>query len=219
ARIIRADLAYFNAQPSGILLSRFVNDVWALRSAAANVLVAIGKDALTVVFLVGVMFYQDWALALIAFVAFPLAIRPSVGIGRRTGAFFSFITALLMAYQPVKALAVLNATLQEGLAAAQRVFEVLDIEPAIRDRPGARPLRVTGGEVRFTDVRFGYQPGTVALDGISFTVPAGSTVALVGPSGAGKSTVLNLIPRFYDAEAGSVAIDGQGVGAVTLASL
>ncbi|HEV8679944.1 MAG TPA: ABC transporter transmembrane domain-containing protein [Stellaceae bacterium] len=311
ARLIRADLAYFNAHASGTLISRLMNDVWLLRGAAANVLTGIGRDAVTVVFLVGVMFYQDWALALVAFVAFPLAIRPIVAIGRRMrrvsvssqaemgqlttllsqtfqgarhvkaygmeayeegraaglferifrladrairtrsraapmmealggvaialvifygghqviigartpGAFFSFITALLLAYQPVKNLAVLNASLQEGLAAAQRVFEVLDIEPTIRDRPDARALRIEGGEVRFTAVRFGYQPGTVALDGISFTVPAGSTVALVGPSGAGKSTVLNLIPRFYDVDAGTIAIDGQEIGEVTLASL
>ncbi len=311
ARLIRADLAYFNAHASGILISRLMNDVWLLRSAAATVLTAIGRDAVTVVFLVGVMFYQDWALALVAFFAFPLAIRPIVAIGRRMrlvsvntqvemgqlttllnqtfqgarhvkaygmedyeerraaglfehifrlidranrtrsraapmmealggaaiamvifygghevivgartpGAFFSFITALLLAYQPVKSLAVLNASLQEGLAAAQRVFEILDIEPTIRDRPDARALRISGGEVRFAEVRFGYQPGSVALDGISFTVPAGSTVALVGPSGAGKSTVLNLIPRFYDVDAGTIAIDGQEIGSVTLASL
>ncbi|HEV2335786.1 MAG TPA: ABC transporter transmembrane domain-containing protein [Stellaceae bacterium] len=311
ARLIRADLAYFNAHPSGVLMSRLVNDVSLLRGAAANVLTGIGKDALTVVFLVALMFYQDWALALVAFFAFPLAIRPIVGIGRRMrrvsvntqvemgqlttllsqtfqgarhvkaygmedceegraaslfegifrlvdranrtrlraapmmealggaaiamvifygghqviigartpGAFFSFITALLLAYQPVKSLAVLNSSLQEGLAAAQRIFEILDIEPTIRDRPGAHPLRITGGEVRFEGVRFGYHPGTVALDGISFTVPAGSTVALVGPSGAGKSTVLNLIPRFYDVDGGTIAIDGQEISAVTLASL
>jgi ATP-binding cassette, subfamily B, bacterial MsbA len=311
ARLIRADLAYFNAQPSGILISRLISDVWLLRNAAANVLTGVGRDAVTVVFLVGVMFYQDWALALIAFVAFPLAIRPIVSIGKRMrrvsvntqvemgqlttllsqtfqgarhvksygmedyekgraaglfervfrladranrtraragpmmealggaaialvifygghqvidgartpGAFFSFITALLLAYQPVKSLATLNASLQEGLAAAQRVFDVLDIEPTIRDRPGAQPLQIAGGEVRFEAVRFGYQPGTVALDGISLTVPAGSTVALVGPSGAGKSTLLNLIPRFYDADNGTIAIDGQPVGSVTIASL
>jgi ATP-binding cassette, subfamily B, bacterial MsbA len=311
ARLIRADLAYFNAQPSGILISRLISDVWLLRNAAANVLTGIGRDAVTVVFLVGVMFYQDWALALIAFVAFPLAIRPIVSIGKRMrrvsvntqvemgqlttllsqtfqgarhvksygmedyekgraaglfervfrladranrtraragpmmealggaaialvifygghqvidgartpGAFFSFITALLLAYQPVKSLATLNASLQEGLAAAQRVFDVLDIEPTIRDRPGAQPLQIAGGEVRFEAVRFGYQPGTVALDGVSLTVPAGSTVALVGPSGAGKSTLLNLIPRFYDADNGTIAIDGQPVGSVTIASL
>src|SRR5580765_753475 len=83
ARLIRADIAYFNAQPSGVLISRLVSDVWLLRSAAANVLSGIGRDAVTIVFLVGVMFYQDWALALIAFIAFPLAIRPIVSIGRR----------------------------------------------------------------------------------------------------------------------------------------
>jgi subfamily B ATP-binding cassette protein MsbA len=140
--------------------------------------------------------------------------------GSRTpGAFFTFITALLLAYQPLKSLANLNASLQEGLAAAQRLFEVLDIEPDIRDVPGARPLRVSGGEIRLEDVRFGYQPPAVALDGISLTVPAGSTVALVGPSGAGKTTVLNLIPRFYEVASGRIAIDGQDVRDVTLASL
>jgi subfamily B ATP-binding cassette protein MsbA len=140
--------------------------------------------------------------------------------GTRTpGAFFSFITALLLAYQPVKALAILNAQLQEGLAAAQRVFQVLDIEPAIRDAANARPLRIAAGEVRFDDVRFGYHAGAVALDGISLTVPGGSTVALVGPSGAGKSTMLNLIPRFYEVDHGAISIDGQDVREVTLASL
>ena len=311
ARLLRADLAYFNATSSGLLISRLTNDVGLLRNAAGNVLAGIGRDAVTVAFLVGLMFYQDWVLALIAFFAFPLAIRPIIGIGRRMrrvsantqaemgqlttllsqtfqgarhvkaygmeeyeerragrlierifalvdranrtrsqatpmmealggaaiavvilyggqqvisgartpGAFFSFITALLLAYQPVKALAILNANLQEGLAAAQRVFQVLDIEPAIHDRPGARPLRIETGEVRFEQVRFGYHPGAVALDGISLTVPGGGTVALVGPSGAGKSTMLNLIPRFYEVDQGALSIDGQDVRAVTLASL
>src|SRR4029077_5228473 len=135
------------------------------------------------------------------------------------GALFSFITALLLAYQPLKSLANLNASLQTGLAAAERVFEVLDTEPAIHDMPGARALRVAGGEIRFQKVRFSYVPGAVALDGVSLTVPAGRTVALVGPSGAGKSTILNLIPRFFDVEEGSIAIDGQYVRSVTLASL
>src|SRR5260221_3918805 len=83
ARLIRADLAYFNANPSGLLISRLMNDVWLLRSAAANVLTGIGKDAVTVACLVAVMFYQDWTLALVAFFVFPLAIRPIVAIGRR----------------------------------------------------------------------------------------------------------------------------------------
>jgi subfamily B ATP-binding cassette protein MsbA len=311
ARLMRADLAYFHAHPSGTLISRFTSDATLLRSAAANVLGGIGKDAVTVVFLVGVMFYQDWLLALVSFFVFPLAIRPIIAIGRRIrrvtanaqieigqfttllsqtfqgarhvkaygmeqyeerraaglierlfvlidrgtrtrsraspmmealggtaiavvilygghqvisgartpGALFSFITALLLAYQPLKSLANLNASLQEGLAAAQRIFEVLDVEPTIRDMPGARPLHIAGGEIRFDNVRFGYVPGTAAIDGLSLTIPAGQTVALVGPSGAGKSTMLNLIPRFFDIDSGSIAIDGQDVRSVTIASL
>jgi subfamily B ATP-binding cassette protein MsbA len=311
ARLMRADLAYFHAHPTGTLIARFTNDAALLRGAAANVLGGIGKDAATVAFLVGVMFYQDWLLACVSFFVFPLAIRPIVGIGRRIrrvtanaqaeigqlttllsqtfqgarhvkaygmeqyeerraaglierlfalidrgtrtrsraspmmetlggaaiaivilygghqvisgartpGALFSFITALLLAYQPLKSLANLNASLQEGLAAAQRIFEVLDVEPAIRDMPGARPLRINGGEIRFNDVRFGYVPGTAAIDGVSLTIPAGRTVALVGPSGAGKSTLLNLVPRFFDVGEGKIAIDGQDVRSVTLASL
>ena len=86
-------------------------------------------------------------------------------------------------------------------------------------RRAARPLCIAGGEIRFDRVRFGYAPGAVALDDVSLTVPAGRTVALVGASGAGKSTILNLIPRFFDVEEGSIAIDGQDIRAVTLASL
>jgi len=311
ARLMRADLAYFQAHPTGTLISRFTSDAVLLRGAAANVLGGLGKDAITVAFLVAVMFYQDWLLGLVSFFVFPLAIHPIVGIGRRIrrvaantqaeigqlttllnqtfqgarhvkaygmeayeerraaglferllalivragrtrsraspmmealggaaiasvilygghqviagartpGALFSFITALLLAYQPLKNLANLNASLQEGLAAAERVFEVLDIEPTIRDRPGAKPLRITGGEIRFDSVSFGYASGAVALDDVSLTVPAGRTVALVGPSGAGKSTILNLIPRFFDVGEGSIAIDRQDVRSVTLASL
>jgi ATP-binding cassette, subfamily B, bacterial MsbA len=311
ARLMRADLAYFHAHPTGTLVSRFTSDAVLLRGAAANVLGGMGRDALTVAFLVAVMFYQDWLLALVSFFVFPLAIHPIVGIGRRIrrvaantqaeigqlttllsqtfqgarhvkaygmeayeerrasglferlfslidragrtrsraspmmetlggaaiavvilygghqvisgartpGALFSFITALLLAYQPLKSLANLNASLQEGLAAAERVFEVLDVEPTIRDMPGARALRVGGGEISFERVRFGYAPDAVALDDVSLTVTAGRTVALVGPSGAGKSTILNLIPRFFDVDEGSIAIDGQDIRSVTLASL
>jgi subfamily B ATP-binding cassette protein MsbA len=135
------------------------------------------------------------------------------------GAFFSFITALLFAYQPMKSLANLNANLQEGLAAAQRVYALLDQPPRVVDRADARPLEVAGGAIRFDDVHFAYGDNAPALEGVSIDVPAGRTVALVGPSGAGKSTVLNLIPRFYDIAAGTLTIDGQEVRGVTLASL
>jgi subfamily B ATP-binding cassette protein MsbA len=135
------------------------------------------------------------------------------------GAFTSFLGALLMAYQPIKGLANLHNALQEGLAAAERIFAMLDVEPEIRERPEARPLVIDGGEIRFEGVCFGYGDALPALTEVSMTVPAGATVALVGPSGAGKSTLLNLIPRFYDADSGRVAIDGQDVKNLTLASL
>jgi len=135
------------------------------------------------------------------------------------GEFFAFITAMLLAYQPLKALANLNTNLQEGLAATERVFDILDRQPAIISPPDAPALEVNGGEIIFDKVSFTYGTGTAALRDISLDVPAGRTVALVGPSGAGKSTILNLIPRFYDAESGSVSIDGINVDAVDLASL
>ena len=311
AHLIGADLAYFHRHTVGELITRLTGDIGSLRMAVSNTLTSIGKDALTLIFLVGLMFYQDWALACIAFFAFPTAILPIAKIGRRmrkvsaqssvevarfttlideafrgvrvvkshvmeaheiararrateelfrlsfkatrvrsgahpimetlggiaivvvilyggwqvvegqrtTGAFFSFVTALLLAYEPMKRLVGLNANLQEGLAAAQRVFAVFDTAPAIVDRPGAEPLRVTAGAIRFDGVRFAYGTDAPALNGVDLEIPAGKTVALVGPSGAGKSTIMNLIPRFYDVGAGAVTIDGTDVRTVTLASL
>jgi len=135
------------------------------------------------------------------------------------GSFFSFITALLLAYEPVKRLANLNASLQEGLAGAQRLFAVLDLVPKVREAAGAIPLRSGPGDVKLDNVRFSYVPGHPALDGVTVEAPAGRTVALVGPSGAGKSTILNLVPRFYDPDAGAVLIDGQDARRLTFASL
>ncbi len=135
------------------------------------------------------------------------------------GGFTGFLTAVITALQPVRSLGNLNASLQEGLAAVRRTFDLLDAEPRIVDRAGATELAAVAGHVRFDQVSFAYQPGEPALDGVSLDIPAGRTVALVGPSGAGKSTVFNLIPRFYDADAGAVRIDGHDVRDVTLASL
>ena len=136
-----------------------------------------------------------------------------------TGALASFLAALLAAYKPMKNIANLNSTLQQGLAAAQRVFAILDMKPRIADRPGARRLERIRGEIAFDDVHFRYTTDGTALNGISLDIPAGATVALVGPSGAGKSTVLNLIPRFYDVESGTVRVDGNDVRELTLESL
>lgn len=136
-----------------------------------------------------------------------------------TGAFFSFITAFLLAYEPIKRIGKLNAILQAGLASAERVFALLDMKPSIADSADARVLKITGPTIRFENVTFFYGEGANALQQVTIEVPAGKTVALVGPSGAGKSTLLNLIPRFYDVSEGRLTIDGQDVRDVTLASL
>ena len=135
------------------------------------------------------------------------------------GAFFAFVTAMLLAYRPLKALANLNASLQEGLAASQRVFDLLDTEPRIGEAPDARPLKVAGGAVALHRVSFSYPNGAPALLDVTLDIPAGETVALVGPSGAGKSTVLNLIPRLYDVDEGTVSIDGIDVRDATIESV
>jgi len=310
-RLMGADLAFYHENSPGKLIARFINDINLLRNAVSTTLLGVGRDALTAAALVGVMFYEDWLLALVAFLAFPSAILPIVRVGRRMrkvsgstqvqmgrlttlldetfqgfrhvkaygmeayetgrarraiddvfrlnfkaaktrgilhpvmellgglaivsvilygghqvidgakapGSFFAFIFALLLAYEPVKRLARLNARLQEALAAAQRVFTLMDQEPEIRERPDSRVLEVSGGRIEFDAVGFSYDRETAALHGIDLDVPAGGTVALVGPSGAGKSTVLNLIPRFYDPDRGRVMIDGQNLRDVTFESL
>jgi len=135
------------------------------------------------------------------------------------GDFTGFITALLMAAQPLRALGKLNVTVQEGLAALQRAYALLDEQPRIRDRPHARPLALTAGAVRFERVSFAYDDAAPALHDVSFELPPGRTTALVGPSGAGKTTVMNLVPRFFEPTAGRILIDDQDLRDVTLASL
>jgi subfamily B ATP-binding cassette protein MsbA len=135
------------------------------------------------------------------------------------GQFMTFFVAMLLAYQPLRSLANLNAGLQQGLAAAERVFRMIDYRPAISEPPDAPALDLRAGAVTLTDVRFAYDGETAALDDVTLEAPAGQTVALVGPSGAGKSTVLNLIPRFYDVQQGAVAVDGQDVRGMTFDSL
>lgn len=135
------------------------------------------------------------------------------------GKLFSFITAFLLAFEPMKRLAKLNITLQMGLAAADRLFKMLDTKPVIGDKPGATALSIKTPGIVFDKVGFSYQDGSEALRGVSFDAPAGKTIALVGESGAGKSTILNLIPRFYDVTEGAIRIEGQDIRDVTLASL
>ncbi|MDA0262250.1 MAG: ABC transporter ATP-binding protein [Proteobacteria bacterium] len=311
AHLMRADLAYFYKMTTGKLISNFLNDVQHLQEMLGRALSGIAKDSFTLVFLVGLLFYQDWRLAIITCFIFPIAIIPIRQLGRRMrkastrtqvetgrfsavlnetmhgvrhvkaygmegyetdrarqviaerlrsmfkvvrtralatpfvetlsglaiaaviyyggtrivsgetspGTFVSFLGALIMSYQPLRSLANLNTALQEGLAAAQRIFAHLDVQPAIQEAADAVALVVKNGEISFKEVWFTYDNGKAALKGLSFDVAAGKTVALVGRSGAGKSTIVNLLPRFFDVVAGSITIDGTDLRDMTLASL
>ena len=304
-------IGFFHASPTGTLISRFTLDIQLMKTAVSNGITGFGKDILTLIGLVGVMFYQDWQLAAASFFAFPIAIYPIVRIGKRmrkvtantqvelgifttilnqtfqgirmvkaygmeayeasrlaevvdrililnmkavrtrevsrpvmetlagaavfvviiyggsrvidgsttAGAFFSFLTALLMAYEPMKKLATLNASVQQGLAGAERLYHMLDLKPAIADKPDAKDLGRATGRIAFDGVSFSYDEETPALADVTLEVSAGKTAALVGPSGAGKSTILNLIPRFYDIETGTIAIDGIDVRDIKMQSL
>ena len=309
--LIRADLAYLQSIHSGKLLSSFLYDANLLRDAVGRAITGIAKDAMTALVLGIVMFVQDWQLALVVVIIFPMVgvlirklgkrmrkvstatqektgqlasqlsetlkgarlvkiygmedgettrIRTRIeqrlkeimrGVRTRSaatpltealggvaislaifyggwraqtgalslGEFMSFLAALLMAYQPLKGLANLNTALQEGLAAAQRIFAILDVRPAVVDASDAMKLSVSHGEVVYKSVEFSYDANTEALQEIDLSVAPGSTVALVGPSGSGKTTLLNLLPRFYDPSRGRIEIDGQNIKNVTLNSL
>ncbi len=311
AHLMRADLSFFHARPTGILISRFTNDITLMQQAVSKALTGIGKDTITIIFLVGLMFYQDWFLAAISIFVFPAAIYPIAKFGRRMrkvssntqekmgswttllkqvfhgarliktygmqvyeqaragemieslrhlnqkacrvrsalhpimeglagiaivivisyggwqvihgaqtkGAFISFIGALLLAYEPMKRLANLNANLQEGLAAAERVFEDLDTAPRIVSKKQAPSLSLTKGAIEFKRVSFHYGEDRPTLHDVTMSVAAGDTVGLVGPSGSGKSTIINLISRFYDISQGVIEIDEQDIREVAIDSL
>lgn len=136
-----------------------------------------------------------------------------------TGHFVGFATAAMLTYQPLRALAALNTTLQQGVSAANRVFSIIDQDVSIREQPNAKPLKVTKGEISFENVNFSYSDGTEVLKDFNLTLPPGATVALVGPSGSGKSTTLNLLLRFFDPQSGKISIDGQDISNVSVSSL
>ncbi|OUR80045.1 ABC transporter permease [Alphaproteobacteria bacterium 46_93_T64] len=144
----------------------------------------------------------------------------SVTAGETTpGTFFAFITAVMLAYQPIKSVAKVAPQIQNSLAAAQRIFDLLDIVDEITEKPDATPLELHNGELVFDKVAFSYNKEEPVLKEMSLTISAGKRIALVGPSGGGKSTILNLMPRFYDVTGGRILIDGQDVRDVTVQSL
>ncbi len=310
AHLQRQPHAFFDHQSTGTLMSRINFDVMLLQDSVTRVITTFFRDAFTVVGLIGVIFYREWRLALLAVAVLPLAAFLVFTLSRRLrklstasqvnmaelkslmqenfsgqrivkafaredfeiarfravnqkflrirlkqavlrnlssplmdflgslsmagiiiyggynviqgystpGTFFSFLAGLLLLYPPIKGLTSVHNTVQEGLAAAQRVFGLLDQQPVIQDRPGARPLPPMSREIRYDKVSFAYEHQPVLQD-ISFVVGKGEMVALVGASGAGKTTLLSLLPRFYDVTHGAVLIDGVDIRDVTLASL
>ena len=305
-------LAFYMRHPTGVLMSRLTNDVGLMQGAVTSAVTGLIKDSFSSVFLVGVVFYRDWKLALVALVAFPLAFWPIARFGkklRRTsirtqevtgglashlqetisgaklvkafgaeefevdrfatrnadlyrlnmkvvkvqamtsplsemfagvgaaavvfyggysvvngqstpGNFFSFMTALFMLYEPVKRLSQVNNIIQQGIAAATRVFEVLDTLPDVQEAPGAVVLTEVRQEIDFEQVDFRYSKGGLPiLKEISFRTAVGRTVAIVGSTGAGKTTLVDLLPRFYDPTGGTIRIDGVDIREMTLSSL
>ncbi len=140
--------------------------------------------------------------------------------GTKTVGDFVLINAMMIQlYQPLNFMGMVYREIKQALIDIENMLTVLERDPEVKDAPGAVPLKVTSGAIRFENVVFAYEPGRRILKGIDFEVPAGKTVAVVGPSGAGKSTISRLIYRFYDLMGGRVMIDGQDISKVTQASL
>ncbi|HET7219822.1 MAG TPA: ATP-binding cassette domain-containing protein, partial [Vicinamibacterales bacterium] len=145
-----------------------------------------------------------------------------IAVGRLTpGEFTAFIAALLLMYGPIKKLSRVNASIQQAIAAAERIFEVMDRHTEVLERPGAIALPTFRAAIDFDEVAFAYEDAQARpiLRGVTFSVRAGQMIAIVGRSGAGKTTLVNLLPRFYDVTGGSIWIDGVDIRNVTLASL
>ncbi len=310
AHLQKLSLSYFDRTATGLLMSRITNDVTLIQGAVSSAVTGILKDSFTILGLIGVIFYQDWQLAILAMLVFPIAVFPIVKFGRMLrkistqsqktmadisihlhetlfgnriikafntenheierfnqkvrkyfqltmkdvsiksitppimeflggigiaaiiwyggyqvikgystpGTFFSFLTALLMLYEPIKHLSGVNSTIQQGMAAGIRVFEVMDIPEEIRDHEGAKAINGIREGIIFNNVSFGYGNDWV-LKGIDLEVKVGEIIAIVGTSGGGKTTLVNLIPRFYEASEGDILIDNRSIKAITQASL
>ncbi|MHA7901081.1 MAG: ABC transporter ATP-binding protein [Henriciella sp.] len=309
--LIDGDFARLSGDASGGFVSRFINDVNAIRDAGLRFANNFTKSVVTVLGAFGIMLWLDWQLTLILLVVYPIAFWPVIALGERVrkrakraqrqvgdvtallsegfqshriikaygletyqkdraklgfiersrlflkvltdkaavdpilevtggvalagilgfsawriasgdsslGALLGIIGAIGIAAPELRALGTLNAVAQEGGAAADRVFEVVDALPVVADAPDAATLDQAKGEIKFRDVVFNYPDGTPALRGLDFTVAAGETVAFVGSSGAGKSTIFNLILRLYDVSAGVIRIDGHDVQSLNAGSL
>ena len=302
--IIEADSQIVDNKHSGKFISHLTFDVGMITNLVSTVILNLTKDTFTLIGLLGVMFYQNWRLALFAIIMIPLASFAARSLGKRIGkvtteaaditglftsyllevfknhkiikifqkenfefsrtekfinnlkekvikiqtvlvraspimeiltgimiaglifysgklilkneldinSFFSFLAAMMLAYQPIRSLATLNMGINQGLAAAKRILPIIDMKNQIIETEKPNNLEIKKGEIRFNKVRFKYNDDERdVLKSIDLTISGGEMTSVVGHSGAGKSTILNLIPRFYDSNSGDILIDDQSI--------
>ena len=310
--IIKADNQIVNNKHSGKFISHLTFDVGMITNLVSTTILNITKDTLTLIGLLGVMFYQNWRLAFFAIIMIPLASFAARSLGKRMGKvtteaadrtglltsyllevfknhkiikifqkenfefsrtekfinnlkdkvikietvlvraspimealtgimiaglifysgklilkneldinnFFSFLAAMMLAYQPVRSLATLNMGINQGLAAAKRILPIIDMKNKIIETEDPKNIEIIKGEIRFNKVRFKYNDDERdVLKSIDLTINGGEMTSVVGHSGAGKSTILNLIPRFYDCNSGDILIDDQSIYKSKISSL
>jgi subfamily B ATP-binding cassette protein MsbA len=309
-RIQDLSLAFFLKERTGVLMSRITHDVNILKSMVSTAVSGALRDAASILGLTVVIFYQNWRMAIIAFIVLPLAFLPVLKLGRRVrrvstgcqqamadlsaflqetfagnkivkafgmephekqrffnktdtifkleikgvivrsltspimeffgglaiafviwyggwevirgkttpGTFISFLTSVLLLYDPFRKLSQLNNSVQQGLAAADRIYDVIETQSDIQDSPAVHPMRTGPHTIRFENVHFGYGEKPV-LNGIDLSVTHGQVLALVGMSGGGKTTLVNLIPRFFDVSTGRIRIDDVDIRDYAVADL
>ena len=310
-KFLLSDISHITKKHSGKYLSNFTSDTGVLFGVLTGVVVTLFKETFTLIALLGLMFYHDWQLSLLAIIMIPVAAFSSRNLGKKMGKkvnvsleasdkfmkflsemikgswlikiyqkeeeelkrismviderfkairkveqtrlgagpimeiisaiaiaivvffagyrsmqgaitlgqFVSFLAALMLAYQPVRALAGINIGIQEGIAAAKRIYEIIDQKNEIYHDENAPSLKLNNASIEFKNISFTYPDGTHALKNLSAKIEGGTKVGLVGISGSGKTTFLNLIPRFFHLKNGSIFIDNQNINDINLNSL
>ena len=310
--ILFSDIQTLDSRHSGKYISNMMFDAGQIHTLVSTAVLNIMKDSLTIIFLVGLMFYQNWKLALFAIIMIPLAAGFAKNLGQKVGKatkqaseisgklisflsdifraskiiriyqkenveeknsdetidqlvnknirlgaliiragpimetltglmiagfifysgklinagelevnnFFSFLAAMMLSYQPIRSLATINMAIYQGAAASKRIFSVIDKPIQIKNDTTLPELKLGNCQIEFNEVDFKYEKtNDKAVKNINMKIEGGKITALVGQSGAGKSTIINLIPRFYDPQSGSIKIDGQDIKKIKLNSL